>query len=214
MIYGPRDTEDAKFWSEEQQRRFSVSLEEYKALRSEILARLDHQYKLTHFSILLFSAFLSMATLFLERANISEKQPEWFVTALLIAPIPFCFLLWSYQEQNFFISQIGTYINRELSHKLIDYSGRKILEWEEFLSAQRGFHHDLVTASRFIFLNIFAVTPLILLVYFEIRDSVILNASQIGFLILDAILLLSSVVLRGMVVRRFKRIGQRGKPTK
>lgn len=137
-----------------QQDAVKTAIEEYRSLREEILARLQVQQRLTEFGLVLFTVFLLAISYAVLTDRVTSQNATTLSTLVLAASLPFNLLLWAHQEQNVFISLMGHYLNKHI---------KPVLEigWEDFLSEQRKLAHNLVTHSRFVFLMIAAITPII-----------------------------------------------------
>lgn len=186
-------------------KKIEIRKEEYKTLREEILRRLDYQYRLIHFSILLFSSFLALVALVSEIRFIELSISGYFIF-LLIVPIPFYLIILSYQEQNYFISSIGYYINNELEPKISMFTNQKLLGWEDFIASRRKFLHDFLTGSKFLFLNLFALTPLILAAYIINQEIFTFRIIHYILLIINLLFLLGSIYSRHKTIEIFKSI--------
>jgi len=196
------------------QRKFSLSeksidiiLEEYKTLRQEILIRLDQQNRLSHYAVVLFSIFLTVTALIINSGiNTQKENLGLIISILLLSAIPFIMLVWAYQETNFFVSRIGQYINKFLV-PLVNINSNKVkmLMWEDFLARRRNFDHDILTGSRFLFLNIFVFIPMLLSLYIIYRYDQEYNIYNWVIISFDIMLMSIPLYIRHKTVMEFKK---------
>ena len=107
-----------------------VHLEEYKALREEILFRMKERNAVVNYILLLISALIVAIWQIPGRVE-PEKT---FIIFLLIIPVVFFFLSLVYCWHDLMIASLGGYINHILRPKLIKVCQHEdILEWEIYL---------------------------------------------------------------------------------
>ena len=176
-----------------------VHLEEYRTLRAEILLRLENQYKVTQLGLALFSAFLALVGFIVSEGLVNMEHPRLFIRILFTAPIPFGLILWAYQEQNFFISAIGDYLNNVLAPKIG-------IGWENYFAQRRTIHHDLVTGSRFLFLCLFAISPMAVAAYIAYQNGLIFTLPEWSLIGVDGVILIGAFWSRLATVKSFKAI--------
>lgn len=174
-------------------------MEEYRALRAEIVFRLKVQQRLIEYGVILFAIFLTAAGYTAMANQVATENVVSLSTIVLAASLPFGLLLWAYQEQNVFVSFMGSYLNKSIKPTME-------IGWEDFLSGQRRFIHDLVTHSRFVFLLVATATPVVTssLMVLEYGQTF----SGLGWLLLFAncALIFGALWLRVKTVKSFKSI--------
>jgi hypothetical protein len=118
--------------TQQNQRNTSIDihLEEYKALRAEMLLRMKARNAVVNFILLLISALIVAIWQIPGRVE-PEKT---FIIFLLIIPVVFFFLSLVYCWHDLMIASLGGYINHILRPKLIKVCQQEdILEWEIYL---------------------------------------------------------------------------------
>ena len=126
---------------------FEAQLEEYRALRTELLQRVELQYRITNYTIALFAAMLTVVVSIIGSDIIGRNQ-YFFV---LIIPWIFFILALAYREQDFLIANLAKYINTELTPRIastLSVNDNKIFGWEEFLRTKTKWSIiDLIRAN-------------------------------------------------------------------
>jgi hypothetical protein len=107
---------------------FTAILEEYKALRTELTARLNIEAQIQGFAVLLMGAALPVAA-----AAVQQRQ---FILLLLI-PAVFSFVGWLFLQQDQMITLITIYLQVRLAPRMETMLGKlktagPIWEWELF----------------------------------------------------------------------------------
>lgn len=148
---------------------FEAQLEEYRALRTEILHRVELQYRITNHSIALFAGLLTVVVSIIGSKIINRSQ----YSIVLIIPWIFYVFALSYREQDFLIANLAKYINTELTSKIastLGLSDNRVFGWEEFLRHTTGWSLvDLIRAnSRYIFLFLPNLVFLLIFLYFTL----------------------------------------------
>lgn len=179
--------------------QYQTAREEYHSLRSEILARLQVQQRLTEFALILFAIFLLAVAYVVLTDRINSQNVTAISTILFITPLPFALLLWAHQEQNVFISFLGSYINQRIKPMLN-------IGWEDFLSQRRGMIHNIVTSSRFIFLLIAAGTPIFAGLSILSRFDQALTPFGQMLCLIDTLIILGAIWSRVKTVHSFRNI--------
>lgn len=187
LVFGPIMTAPEATPPRMQDREIQIA--EFSALRDELLKRMSFQSRLTEIGILMFSAFLALCAWITGEAFVTPSNAVSVVFVLLAAPIMFGLLLWTYQEQNYFVSSIGRYLCHEIPIK-------EQLGWERFIGARRRFHHNVLTGSRFLFLTLFTLAPLVAAIHFVSEYSVHLSFAHWLLIIIDGTILLGAFMSR------------------
>ena len=91
----------------------TVMMEEYKALRAEILKRIEFRYQIVNFILLVSGTFLSFGS-----------QPTISASVLLVYPLLAMFLAFGWVHNGVIILQTGRYIQENIESKLQN------LKWE------------------------------------------------------------------------------------
>lgn len=108
-----------------------ILLEEYKTIRTEILARVAAQQNLTQYAVILIGASLPYSTVVIERQE--------FV-ALLVVPLILIPLCWLFLREDTMIMSLSTYVSTELgpnikrvkTETLASFRDITVLDWETF----------------------------------------------------------------------------------
>lgn len=153
-------------------------LAEYKALRDEIMKRLEFRYQIINLILLVAGTFLTI--------GVQENMPA---SVLLVYPILAAFLITSWAYNGIATLRIGQYIRDHIEHKVAG------LEWETFLKEQApqlpypyGFLGILSTAGLVITTQVLAVALALLKGNFTAIEAVLFTCS-IGSVIFTLFLL-------------------------
>ena len=133
----------------------AVLLEEFRWHFNECLKYIDSLNQFANLQLIALGAFgAGLTTLFSQGA--AAYPLVLFV--LLVAPLPICFLSWSFEHCHFMIASNAGYIERILRPKLNGILGRKdLFEWEDFLRDDalafktqelRRFHADTISYAN------------------------------------------------------------------
>lgn len=113
----------------QEENEFSCLLEEYRALRAEIVSRLESQQEILNYTVVLIAAALPFGG-----TIIDNKQ----YTFLLLIPLVFDLLAWLFLVQENMIDALGVYLNVRLAPRMEQLLGHKLQtkdpmwEWELF----------------------------------------------------------------------------------
>jgi hypothetical protein len=113
----------------QEENEFACLIEEYKALRTEIVTRLEAQQDVLSYSIVLIAAALPVSGTVVEREQ---------YTLLLLIPLVFILIGWLLLSQEYMIDTLGVYINTRLAPRMECLLARKmqtrgpLWEWELF----------------------------------------------------------------------------------
>jgi hypothetical protein len=122
---------------ENQLSELGIHLEEYKNLSGQISKRVDYQQSLLNYQILLIGIIVTAGVSFL-RLGYPLDSSISVLYFLLLAPLPFYSLSWSFSTHDLNIVRLARYLNRELRPKIKKLIGnRDILLFEEFLGEER-----------------------------------------------------------------------------
>lgn len=114
-----------------------IHLEEYKNLSGQISKRVDYQENLLNYQILLMGIIVTAGVSFLS-FGCTLNSGVSVLYFLLLAPIPFYVLSWSFSTHDINIVRLAKYINTELRPKIKKLIGSAdILRFEDFLSEER-----------------------------------------------------------------------------
>jgi hypothetical protein len=115
----------------------SIHLEEYKNLSGQISKRVDYQQSLLNYQILLIGIIVTAGVSFL-RSGYTLDSSISVLYFLLLAPLPFYFLSWSFSTHDINIVRLARYLNRELRPRIKKLIGnRDVFLFEDFLSLER-----------------------------------------------------------------------------
>jgi glucosyl-3-phosphoglycerate synthase len=184
----------------------NILMKEYEVTCSEIRMRLESQYKLSQYGILMFSIFFTFFGALLQTKVIDLTNPQELVTWLCILPFPFVLMVAMYQEHNFFIAKLGAFVAKPLSEYLAFQNGRKLILWEDFIGKHRTLEHDILTGSRFLFLVSLALAPVVFAVYLVWQYDVLISLWDGVFCSFNLVTLMFLVLLRSKTIERFKAI--------
>lgn len=168
-----------------------VQLEEYKALRTEILHRVELQYRITNYALTVFVGVLTAVVSIIASDIISRNQ--YFI--MLVIPWIFYIFPLVYREQDFLILSLAKYMNTELRPRIAStlvVDSDVVFGWEQFLRREtRWSLADLVRAnSRYIFLFLPALVFLLLFVYFTLSTEM-----SSGWLIYEKVLFVADALV-------------------
>lgn len=125
-----------------------TQLEEFKALRAEIVQRLGHQAALVSYALVAGGALLGAIA---AQPSLLEKTTS--VTLLLLVPWAFALLAWTFQQESQNIADIGYYINRELRpalSKQLGVEAERLLGWENFHhGTKKGLMETVIGYSQY-----------------------------------------------------------------
>jgi hypothetical protein len=99
----------------------AIILEEYQALRNEVLKRIEFRYQLINLIIVVSGTFFSVGI----QSNVSNS-------ILLVYPILALFLISGWVYNGLILRQIGNYIRENIETNITE------LRWESYLKEQRG----------------------------------------------------------------------------
>lgn len=148
---------------------FEAQLEEYRSLRTEILHRIELQYRITNYAIALFAGVLTVVVSIIGSGIIDRNL--YFI--ILVTPWFFYIFALAYREQDFLIANLARYINTELTPKIASTFGvndDNVFGWEQFLRRRTKWSLvDLIRAnSRYTFLFLPNLVFLIIFLYFTL----------------------------------------------
>jgi hypothetical protein len=115
----------------------SIHLEEYKNLSSQVSRRVDFQQSLLNYQILLIGIIVTAGVSFLSLGYTLNSGVS-VLYFLLLAPLPFYLLSWSFSTHDINIVRLARYLNRELRPRIKNLIGnRDVLLFEDFLCEER-----------------------------------------------------------------------------
>ena len=113
----------------QEENEFACLLEEYRALRTEIVSRLEAQQQILNYTVVLIAAALPVSSTIIEREQ---------YTLLLLMPLVFTLMGWLLLVQENMIDVLGLYINIRLAPRMERFLDRKLQttgpmwQWELF----------------------------------------------------------------------------------
>lgn len=142
-------------------------IEEYISLRHEINQRTQNQLYLLAVNIASFPAIFSLTNFNLEK-----------ITLLLSISIIYCVIAWLYIEQDVFLTQAATYLNKRFKKNIVNRITEltqtsdkiyTIMEWEEFrhtvLFKEKTNKHFMKTMTFFRILATFGPSIVIFVIF-------------------------------------------------
>ena len=119
--------------SDIQRARFDLLLEEYRALRREIVQRLNYQQRITNYQLVALGVLTTLGAAVFQ--STSTEAPRFY---LLLSPLVFLLMSWTFSNHDFMIATMRAYIrgplHRRLSALVEDFGA---FEYEEFLTDRR-----------------------------------------------------------------------------
>lgn len=197
--------------SPDNQNRMQVHLEEYKSLRSETNARLAHQDRLLHWSLIFFAALSGLLFGFTGRlSTLMDSGLQWVLLFIPMAYIAICF---DYQSQYFMMAHLGRYINSSIRPKLGSLLGlpkKEIIAWEDYLDEAReqsGLVEKIAWNARYIIIFAMALIwwlffILITLAYFKVTWGL----ADWVLVIVEGLALISLLYSNVPIVSKFRQI--------
>jgi hypothetical protein len=138
----------------QEDRRFSAALEEFNALRAELVQRIQIQQVLLGLTITSLGALLSVA--------LATKSSH--TRLLLVAPFVTSALGFAYSDHSRRINLLGAYIRHELWREVENLSGGRIPSWEATFS--RAVHTPFQSfLSSFYIVALFVLAPFATVLY-------------------------------------------------
>jgi len=181
-----------------------VHLEEYKALREEILLRMKERNAVVNYILLLISALI--VAIWQIPGRIEPERT--FIIFLLIIPVIFFFLAIIYCWHDLMIASIGGYINQILRPKLIEVCQHEdILGWEKYLQK----HSKSPSWKIMSILNrliLVVPIPISTISLFALMKPQIFDTIRITLTIFDLLLFIGIVILFLLVDRVYAKARQ------
>lgn len=157
----------------------TIMLEEYKALRNEILKRIEFRYQLINIILVVSGTFLSVGV-----------QPNVSVSILLVYPILALFLISGWAYNGVVLKRIGTYIRENLETNLVE------LRWESYLKERKTL---LNFSNPFSFLGPLSTSGLVLTTQVLAVVIALLKfkfiATEIVFLICSLVAIILTIII-------------------
>nr|QNO53321.1 hypothetical protein AFNPGKIM_00017 [Methanosarcinales archaeon ANME-1 ERB6] len=181
-----------------------IHLEEYKALREEILFRMKERNAVVNYIILLFCALI--VAIWQIPGRIEPERT--FIIFLLIIPVISFFLALIYCWHDLMIASLGGYINQILRPKLIEVCQHEdILEWEKYLQK----HSKSPSWKIMSLLNrliLAAPIPISTISLLALMKPQIFDTIRITLTIFDLLLFIGVVILFLLVDRIYAKARQ------
>jgi hypothetical protein len=163
----------------EQTKDKTIILEEYQALRNEILKRIEFRYQIINIILIVFGTFLSVGV-----------QSNVLVPVLLVYPILALFLVSGWVYNGVILKRIGVYIRENIETNLIE------LRWESYLKEKAT---RMNSSSPFSFLGTLSTSGLVLTTQFLAVGIALLKfkfiATEIIFLICSLVAILWTLII-------------------
>jgi hypothetical protein len=197
-----------------------VNLEEYRNLSDQILKRVDFQQKLLNYQILLVGIIITagVSLLSLDYTSSNTISVRYF---LLLSPLPFYFLSWSFSNHDIMIVALARYVNIDLRPRIKRLIGGKdVLRIEDFLQKERKQRSEefgiLPTLGEEYLLPLVFPAILITLYFFTFpyndllgiidKKEIVIHLPQFVLLIIDVVFLILTIRLRKKAGRNYLRI--------
>ena len=192
--------------TQQSQRNTSIGihLEEYKALREEILFRMKERNAVVNYIILLFCALI--VAIWQIPGRIEPERT--FIIFLLIIPMISFFLAIIYCWHDLMIASLGGYINQILRPKLIEVCQHEdILEWGKYLQKHRKSPSWKIMSilNRLILV---VPIPISTISLFALMKPQIFETVEITLAIFDLLLFLSILILFLLIDRIYAKARQ------
>jgi len=150
----------------------TVIVTEYKALRDEILKRLDFRYQLLNLILIVAGTFLTI--------GLQKDNPA---SILLIYPVLSLFLTASWAHNGVTILRIGEYIQERLAGDFGEFGWEAFYWKQEPLSVASGFLGKVASSGLIITTQILAIGLAVLKSNFTAIDIVLLICSLIAIVL-------------------------------
>ena len=192
-----------------------VNLEEYRNLSDQISKRVDFQQRLLNYQILLVGIIITagVSLLSLDYTSSNTISVRYF---LLLSPLPFYFLSWSFSNHDIMIVALARYINIDLRPRIKRLIGGKdVLRLEDFLQKERkqrsGEFGILPTLGEEYLLPLVFPAILITLYFFTFlydidNKEIVIYLPQFVLWIIDIVFLILTIKLREKAGRNYHRI--------
>jgi len=179
--------------TQQNQRNTSIDvyLEEFKALREEILLRMKERNATVNYILLLISALI--VAIWQIPGRIEPEKT--FIIFLLIIPVIFFFLALIYCWHDLMIASLGGYINQILRPNLIKVCHHEdILGWERYLQ-RRSKSLSWKIMSFFNRLILVVPIPISTISLFTLMKPQIFKTAGITLAIFDLLLFITILIL-------------------
>lgn len=192
-----------------------VNLEEYRNLSDQISKRVDFQQRLLNYQILLVGIIITAGVSLLKLDYMSSNtiSVHYF---LLLSPLPFYFLSWSFSNHDIMIVALARYINIDLRPRIKRLIGDKdVLRLEDFLQEERKQRSEefgiLPTLGEEYLLPLVFPAILITLYFFTFlydidNKEIVIYLPQFVLWIIDIVFLILTIKLREKAGRNYHRI--------
>lgn len=189
---------------DQRNKRIDVYLEEYKALREEMLLRLKGRNAIVNYILLLVSALI--VAIWQVSGRIEPQKVS--IIFLLILPVVFFFLALIYCWHDMMIASLGGYIKEVLRPRLIEVCQHEnILEWESYLKKRSESSQWKIMS----FLNrLILVVPIPISVFslFALMKPQIFEIVGITLAIFDLLLFTTILILFLLIDRMYSKARQ------
>lgn len=181
-----------------------IYLEEYKALRDEILLRTREKNRTINHVILLISALI--VAIWQIPGRIEPERT--YIIFLLIIPIISFMLALIYCWHDLMIASIGGYIDQLLRPKLAELYGKEdILEWERYLHKCRQ-SFSWKTMSFLNRLILVLPIPVSTISLFVLMEPLFLSIIKITLLLFNLAIFMCILIIFLLIDRKYLKIKQ------
>lgn len=206
-------------------------MEEYKILSNQILQRVEFQQKLLNYQLLAAGLIATIGIgLFIEtESSVTMSSKSNIVTStmsaryfLLLSPMLFFFLSWSFSNHDIMIVSLARYINKDLRPRIRDITGDKdVLHFEDFLQNERRFRAEHfgrlpVLGEEYLLPLVFPIILLGLYLYFFLfddllnvlrhKEKILIYVAQFALFTVDAAFLLLTIRLKIKAGKNYLRV--------
>jgi len=196
-----------------------IHLEEYKNLSGQISKRVDYQQSLLNYQILLIGIIVTAGVSFLNLGYALDSSIS-VLYFLLLAPLPFYSLSWSFSTHDINIVRLARYLNRELRPRIKKLIGNTdILLFEKFLYEERKRRLKkfgillILGEGRLLPLVFSIILTLLYVLFFLVKDlSLITNQKRIDsylllfLLVINIVFIIMTIIFSRKVEKDYRRI--------
>ena len=196
-----------------------VNLEEYRNLSDQILKRVDFQQRLLNYQILLVGIIITagVSLLSLDYTSSNTISVRYF---LLLSPLPFYFLSWSFSNHDIMIVALARYINTDLRPRIKRLIGGKdVLRFEDFLQEERKQRSEEfgilpIIGEEYLLPLVFPAILIMLYIFTFpyndllgiIKKEIVIYLPQLVLWVVDVVFLILTIKLKEKAGRNYHRV--------
>jgi hypothetical protein len=196
-----------------------VNLEEYRNLSDQILKRVDFQQRLLNYQILLVGIIITagVSLLSLDDTPSNAISVRYF---LLLSPLPFYFLSWSFSNHDIMIVALARYINTDLRPRIKRLIGGKdVLRFEDFLQEERKQRSEEfgilpIIGEEYLLPLVFPAILIMLYIFTFpyndllgiIKKEIVIYLPQLVLWVVDVVFLILTIKLKEKAGRNYHRV--------